>query len=85
MERIMASVDDVFAAAMSLPPSERVTLAERLFEVIDGENIDAEIDDDFQQVLSDRIEAFRAGKIQASDADEALDEIERSLDEGSAK
>jgi putative addiction module component (TIGR02574 family) len=75
----MASVDDLFAAAMSLPLSERLALVDRLFEALEHQTVEAELDDDFQHALSDRIEAFRRGETHAIDADEALDEVERSI------
>ena len=78
----METVDQVFAAAMALPQSDRLTLAERLFEALDQGNADTELDEELQDVVASRIGAYRRGETQSLDADEVLDDLERSLDEG---
>jgi putative addiction module component (TIGR02574 family) len=78
----MDTVDEVFAAVMALPQSDRLSLAERLFEVLRQDDVETELAEELQDVVASRIAAYRRGETQAFDADEVLDEIERSIDEG---
>ena len=78
----METVDQVFAAVMALPQSDRLSLAERLFEAIRQDDIETELADELQDVVANRIAAYKRGETEAFDADEVLDEIERSIDEG---
>jgi putative addiction module component (TIGR02574 family) len=78
----MSTVDEVFAAAMALPPSDRASLAERLLDAIQCDDIETELDDEVQKVVAGRIAAYRRGEMQAFDAEEVFNELEKSLDEG---
>jgi putative addiction module component (TIGR02574 family) len=82
MGEVMGTVDEVFAAAMALPPSDRLTLAGRLFEALHETDSETELDDELQRTVATRIAAYRRGETQSFDADEVLDELENSLDEG---
>ena len=81
----METVDEVFAAVMALPESDRLSLAERLFEALRQDDVETELADELQDVVANRIAAYRRGETQSLDADEVLDEIERSIDEGTLK
>ena len=78
----MATVDEVFAAAMSLPPPDRISLAARLVEALEQDDVDTDLDEDLERTIASRIAAYERGETQSIDADEVLNELERSLDEG---
>jgi putative addiction module component (TIGR02574 family) len=76
----MSTVDEILAAAMALPAGDRAELANRLFESVD-EADEIEIDEELEQVIVDRLEAYDRGEVEAMDWEDVKAEIQESLDE----
>lgn len=82
----MASVDELFEAAMKLPPAQREELADRLFQSVlpevPGEEISHE---EWERVWAEEIkrrsDELHEGKTPTIDAFEALERIRKELDE----
>lgn len=75
----MATVDEILAAAMALPAGDRAELANRLFESVD-EADEVEVDEDLEQTIVDRLEAYDRGDVEAADWDDVKARIQDSLD-----
>jgi putative addiction module component (TIGR02574 family) len=64
--------------ALSLPPDERVTLAESLLLTIDGGD-DQRVDEAILKDLERRLQDFREGKVKGIPAEEAFRRIREKL------
>lgn len=73
---VSSSHKDVFDAALRLPMSERIDLAETLLASVDEKEM-ARIESAWLQVAEERLAAFKRGEIQAEPADDLLDLLER--------
>ena len=70
----MLTVDQVFAAAMQLSDSDRAKLADRLLEVV-ADAPDTEVDDVWCEEVRRRRAEWKAGRVQALPAQEALTQM----------
>ena len=68
----------VFDAALALPQSERIELAERLLESLDHE-IPIELSEEWRIELRRRMEDYKAGKLTTVSAQEALAKARKVL------
>jgi putative addiction module component (TIGR02574 family) len=68
--------DELEAAALSLPRSERARLAERLLASLDD---DSEIEQAWAEEVRQRLEQYRTGKIKTVPAAEVHEEARRRL------
>jgi putative addiction module component (TIGR02574 family) len=75
----MTTVDEILAAAMALPVGDRAELANRLFESVDNAE-EFELDEQLEQTIRNRLEAYDRGEIEASDWEEVKARIEASFD-----
>jgi putative addiction module component (TIGR02574 family) len=69
-----STYDDVFDAALSLPPGLRAMLAEHLFKSLDAEN-QAEIDSIWVTEAEARLQDIREGKVVTIPGDEVFKKI----------
>ena len=80
----MASVNELYEAAMKLPPADREQLAERLFQSVlpevPGEEISSEESaKEWGEEIARRAEALERGELPTRDAWEALDDLRQKL------
>ena len=80
----MSTVDEILAAAMTLPPSTRAELANRLFESVDDAG-ELDVDEQLEQTIVDRLEAYDRGEVAAADWKDVKARIEASLEQNNAK
>lgn len=71
-----SAAEEVEAAVLSLPRSERARLAERLIASLDE---DPEIEEAWAEEVRRRLEAFRKGEIDAVPANDVLTETRRRI------
>jgi putative addiction module component (TIGR02574 family) len=76
--RTTSTLDEVFAAALALPPNERALLANRLFKSVDDPAEDR-TDEHFEQTVLDRLAEYDRGDTVASDWDEVKARIEATI------
>ena len=71
-------LDEIEREAMALPPKERAALVEHLLATLDdGEDVDAE--EAWLAEAERRYQEYRAGRMKATAADQALAEARRRL------
>jgi putative addiction module component (TIGR02574 family) len=73
---MISPVDDLANAAMALPRSERARLAERLLASLDE---DAGVEEAWAQEVQNRLDLYRAGRLDAVPAAEVHEEARRRL------
>lgn len=71
-----SEAEELEAAALSLPRSERARLAERLIASLDE---DAEVEEAWAAEVRRRLDAYRRGEIQAAPAEDVLAEARRRI------
>lgn len=71
-----SEAEELEAAALSLPRSERAKLAERLIASLDE---DAEVEEAWVAEVRRRLDAYRKGQIQAVPAEDVLTEARRRI------
>lgn len=71
-----SAAEELGAAALALPRSERARLAERLIASLDT---DAEIEAAWAEEMRRRLEAFRRGEIEAIPAEEVVADARRRI------
>lgn len=76
-EASVSPVEQLEAAALSLPRSERARLAERLLASLDE---DPDVDAAWREEVRRRIEQYRAGEIKSVPADEVFEEARKRLE-----
>lgn len=69
-----AMAEKIMESAMGLSPVDRAELIERLFLSFDG-TTEHPVDKAWKREIDSRMEAFDAGKIQASPASDVFDRI----------
>lgn len=70
-------LEELEAAVMALPREQRARLAEHLLESLDE---DDEIEWAWKQEVRDRLEAYRAGRVDTVDAEDVVDEARNAAD-----
>ncbi len=73
---MFSAAEELEAAALSLPVSERARLAERLIASLDEET---EIEQAWALEVRRRLESYRAGEIDSIPADEVINEARNRL------
>jgi putative addiction module component (TIGR02574 family) len=73
---MISPVDDLAAAAMALPQSERARLAERLLASLDQ---DAGVEEAWANEVRSRLQQYRAGQVSALPAAAVHEEARRRL------
>ena len=72
------ATNELEAAALSLPHSERAKLAERLLSSLDEKT---DVDEAWEQEVRERLESFRSGSMKETAADDVLDEARSRTEE----
>jgi len=70
----MPTLDQVFAEAMQLSDQDRAKLADRLLEVV-SDGPEAEVEEAWTQEAQRRRAEWKAGRVQALPAEEALTQM----------
>ena len=76
----MSTIDEIVTAALALSPSDRVEIANRLFESLD-EADELEVDEQLEKTIVDRLEAYDRGEVEASDWADVKARIQASLNQ----
>jgi len=72
----MIDAGGIFDAAMALPPEDRATLADKLFESL-GEVERREADEAWAAEAEARLDAYRQGVLRAIPADEVFRSVQK--------
>ena len=73
---MVSALDELEAAALSLPMAERARLAERLIASLDE---DSEIEEAWAAEVRRRLELYRSGEIEAVSAESVMEEARARL------
>jgi putative addiction module component (TIGR02574 family) len=73
------AAEDLIGKALILPIEERAEIIHRLLQSLDatGDFADVSWNSNWESELADRLAAYREGKIQAIDMDDAMEMIRR--------
>jgi len=80
-----SSTDNVFDAALALPLSERLELAQRLWESVKPPGVPSEDDPGFAEELQRRIAAYESGESKSTPWEVVRDRIRGQLDKAKAQ
>lgn len=72
--------DTLAADVLTLPPDERVRLAEALFDSVD-DFTEAAVAADWDAEIESRVDEYESGKVNGIPADDVMREARRRLDE----
>lgn len=72
-------LEDITEAALSLPVSDRATLADRLLDSIDSQNEPAPISDQWMVEIRRRVDEVKSGKAKLIDGSEGLRRVREAL------
>jgi putative addiction module component (TIGR02574 family) len=75
----MSQIDDLFASAQEMPPSDRAALAQRILLSLEANDFDADSEAAWAAELEVRLARIEQGNFQARDWREALAQIPQSL------
>ncbi len=75
----MSQIDDLFARAHQMPPSDRAALAQRILLSLEANDFDADSEAAWAAELEVRLARIEQGNFQARDWREALAQIRQSL------
>ena len=75
----MSTIKEVLSAAMALPPHDRATIADRLFESLDEADVQSDLHPEWETELMRRANALDEGTAALVDGESAVEEIRQSL------